>query len=374
LGFKNEIRSAKFYLKDARNMKGLVLSGGTGTRLRPLTHTSAKQLIPVANKPVLFYALEDVQECGINDVGIIVGHTKNEVMEAVGDGSKFGIQVTYIEQESPAGLAHAVKTAKDFLGTDPFVMYLGDNILKEGIVSLYEQFESSQCDALIAVCKVKDPQRFGVVEVKDGKVIKLIEKPKVPKSDLALAGIYFFRSSIFEAIDQIQPSWRNELEITDAIQKLVDWNYKVDYKEVTGWWKDTGKPEDVIEVNQLLLREIKTDIRGEIEDNVSINGDVIIEENTVIHSGCKLLGPIIIGKNCEIGPNSYIGPYTSIGDKTRIIGGELENSVIIGDTLIDCDRRIVESLIGRNSTITSMKNKLPGGNKLILGENSYITI
>ena len=355
-------------------MKGLVLSGGTGTRLRPLTHTSAKQLIPVANKPVLFYALKDIRECGITDVGIIVGHTKDEVKAAVGDGSKFDINVTYIEQEYPGGLAHAVLTAKDFLQDEPFVMYLGDNILKEGIMHLYESFVSSNCDVLIAVCKVKDPQRFGVVEVKNGKVVKLVEKPKVPKSDLALAGIYFFKNSIFEAIDNISPSRRNELEITDAIQYLVSINKQVDYKEITGWWKDTGKPEDIIEVNQLVLKEIKMDIRGEIEDNVTINGEVIIEENTVIHSGCKLLGPIIIGKNCEIGPNSYIGPYTSIGDKTRIIGGEIENSVIIGDTLIDCDRRIIESLIGRNSTITSAKNNLPGGNKLILGENSYITI
>ncbi len=355
-------------------MKGLVLSGGKGTRLRPLTHTSAKQLIPVANKPVLFYALEDIRECGITDVGIIVGHTKNEVMEAVGDGSKFDIKVTYIEQDSPAGLAHAVKIAKNFLKDDSFVMYLGDNILKEGIVHLCEQFESTKCDSLIAVCKVKDPQRFGVVEVKDGKVVRLVEKPKVPKSDLALAGIYFFRNSIFKAIDQIKPSWRNELEITDAIQKLVDMSYRVDYKEVTGWWKDTGKPEDIIEVNQLLLKEIKTDIRGKIDKNVSISGEVIIGENTIIHSDCKLLGPIIVGKNCEIGPNTYIGPYTSIGDNSRIIGGEIENSIIIGETLIDCGQRIVESLIGRNSTIISSRNSLPKGNRLILGEHSFISI
>lgn len=356
-------------------MKGLVLSGGTGTRLRPLTHTSAKQLIPVANKPVLFYALEDVRECGITDVGIIVGHTKDEVKAAVGDGSKLGIKVTYIEQPYSGGLAHAVLIAKDFLKDEPFVMYLGDNILKEGIVKLCEAFKSSNCEVLIAVCRVKEPQRFGVVELKDGKVVRLVEKPKVPKSDLALAGIYFFKSSIFDAIKNIKPSARGELEITDAIQYLVTINKRVDYKEITGWWKDTGKPEDIIEVNQLLLKEIKTDIRGKIEENVTINGEVIIGENTTIHSNCKLLGPIIIGNNCEIGPNSYIGPYTSIGDKTRIIGGEIENSVIIGDgTVIDCGRRIVESLIGRKSTITCMTNQLPSGNKLILGENSYITI
>jgi glucose-1-phosphate thymidylyltransferase len=356
-------------------MKGFVLSGGHGTRLRPLTHTSAKQLIPLANKPVLFYALEDLRECGITDVGIIVAsHSKDEVIEAVGDGSQFNIKVTYIEQDHPGGLAHAVLTGKDFLKDDSFVMYLGDNILKEGIVDLYEEFKSSNADALIAVSKVENPQRFGVVELKNGRVFKLVEKPKVPKSDLALVGIYFFKNSIFEAIAQIKPSWRDELEITDAIQKLIDLGYTVIHKEVTGWWKDTGKPEDIIEVNQLILKEITTDIRGTIEDNVLISGDIILDEQSVIRSGCKLLGPIIIGKNCEIGPNTYIGPYTSIGDKTKIVGGEIENSIVIGETVIDCGKRIVESLIGRNSTITSVANSLPSGNKLILGEHSYIRI
>lgn len=357
-------------------MKGLVLSGGHGTRLRPLTHTSAKQLIPVANKPVLFYALEDVRKCGITDVYVIVAsHSKDAVIPAVDNfKSKINIKVEYIEQDKPRGLAHAVKIAKDYLKDDPFVMYLGDNILKEGIVDLCNHFKSSGCDSLIAVSRVKNPQRFGVVEIEDGKVVRLVEKPKVPKSDLALAGIYFFKNSIFEAIERIKSSWRNELEITDAIQQLVDMGYRVDYKEVTGWWKDTGKPEDIIEVNQLLLKEIKKDIRGKIENNVSINGEIIIGENSVIKSGSKLLGPIIIGENCEIGPNTYIGPYSSIGDNCRIIGGEIENSIVIGDALIDCGRRIVESLIGRNSTITSAQKNLPGGNKLILGEHSYISI
>jgi len=356
-------------------MKGLVLSGGHGTRLRPLTYTSAKQLIPVANKPVLFYAIEDLRECGITDINIIVAtHSKDEVMAAVGDGSQFNIKVNYIEQKKPGGLAHAVKIAKDYLKNDPFVMYLGDNILKEGIKNLYDAFKFSESAALIAVTRVKNPQRFGVVEIENGKVVRLVEKPKVPKSDLALAGIYFFRSTIFEAIELIKPSSRNELEITDAIQKLVDMGYEVDYKEVTGWWKDTGKPEDILEVNQLLLKEMKKDIRGKIEDNVSINGEVIIGENTIVKAGSKLLGPIIIGRNCEIGPGTYIGPYTSIGDNCRIVGGEIENSIVIGESHIECDRRIVESLIGRNSTITSVNKCLPGGNKLILGEHSIISI
>lgn len=356
-------------------LKGFILSGGHGTRLRPLTYTSAKQLIPVANKPVLFYALEDVKDCGITDVGIIVApHSKEEVITAVGDGSQFGLKVTYIEQDHPGGLAHAVKIARDFLQDESFVMYLGDNILKEGIKDLYNQFISSNCDALIAVSRVKDPERFGVVELQDGKVFRLVEKPKVPKSDLALVGIYFFKSSIFKAIERIQPSWRNELEITDAIQELITLDYRINYKEVTGWWKDTGKPEDILEANHLLLKEIKESIQGNIDENVSITGDVIIAEGSVLKSGCKLIGPIIIGTNCEIGPNTYIGPYTAIGDNCKIIGGEIENSIIIGDTLIDCGKRIVESLIGRNSTITSIKKSLPEGNKLILGERSYISI
>lgn len=356
-------------------MKGLVLSGGHGTRLRPLTHTSAKQLIPVANKPVLFYALEDVRECGITDVVLILAkHSQEDIRKAVGDGTQFGMKTTYRVQDKPRGLAHAVKIAQDHLKDDPFVMYLGDNILKEGITDLCNQFKSSNSAALIAVTRVKDPQRFGVVEIEDGKVVRLVEKPKFPKSDLALAGIYFFRSTIFEAIDQIKPSARDELEITDAIQKLVDMGYDVDYKEVTGWWKDTGKPEDILEVNQLLLKEIKKEIHGKVEDDVIINGEVIIGENTLIKSGSKLLGPIIIGKNCVIGPDTYVGPYTSVGNNCQIIGCEIENSIVIGESHIECDRRIVESLIGRNSTITSINKCLPGGNKLILGEHSFISI
>jgi len=357
-------------------LKALILSGGTGTRLRPLTHTGAKQLIPVANKPILFYVLEDIKDCGIKDVGIIVGHTKDEVKAAVGDGSKFGIKVTYIEQDKPAGLAHCVKIAKDFLEKDRFVMYLGDNILKNGIRALFDEYSNSNYDALIALCHVPNPQQFGVAEMEGDKVIRLIEKPKEPKSDLALVGVYFFNSKIFNAVDKLKPSWRNELEITEAIQGLIDTKNLVHAKIVSGWWKDTGKPSDILEANHLVLSDMKKTInKGNVEKDVTIIGAVKIGSNSKIKRGSMIRGPVIIGKNCEIGPDSYIGPYTSIGDDTNIIGGEIESSIIIGESYINCGKRIVDSLIGRNSRIISTKSQLPkSGHKLIIGENCTVSL
>ncbi|MHA1297853.1 MAG: glucose-1-phosphate thymidylyltransferase [Candidatus Helarchaeota archaeon] len=357
-------------------MKALILSGGTGTRLRPFTHTSAKQLLPVANKPILFYVLEDIKECGIIDVGIIVGHTKNEVKNAVGDGSKFGLKVTYIEQDRPAGLAHCVKIAKDFLKNDKFVMYLGDNILKDGIKELYDEYINSNYDALISLCHVPNPQQFGVAEMEGNKVIRLVEKPKEPKSDLALVGVYFFNSKIFEAVDKLKPSWRNELEITEAIQDLIDTKHLVHAKIVTGWWKDTGTAQDILEVNHLILKDLKeSDIKGTIENDVKIIGNVVIGKNSVVKKGCMIRGPVTIGDDCIVGPSTYIGPYTSIGDKSTIIGGEIESSIIIGEVYINCGKRIVDSLIGRNSKIQSTKKQLPeSGHKLIIGENCMISL
>ncbi len=355
-------------------MKGLVLSGGTGSRLRPLTHTSAKQLIPIANKPILFYVLEDIKNAGIEEVGIIVGHTKDEVIAAVGDGSKFGLKVTYIEQEAPLGLAHAVKISEDYLGDEPFVMYLGDNILKNGIKDHVETFKKGTCDALISLCRVKHPERFGVAEMEGNRIVRLVEKPKHPKSDLALVGIYFFTKPIFEAVKRIKPSKRNELEITDAIQELINMNYKVEAKIVEGWWKDTGRPEDVLEANQLILSDLKSYDYSTKEENVLIQGQVAIGKNTVIKRNTKIRGPVIIGESCEIGPNTYIGPYTSIGDNTIIKNGEIEFSIIIGDVYIDCGKRIIESLIGKGSKITSSSDNIPPACKLILGDNSFINI
>ncbi len=357
-------------------MKGLILSGGHGTRLRPLTHTGPKQLIPIANKPVLFYAIEDLREAGITDIGIILGTNMPEkVKETVGDGSKFDVDVTYIMQGEPKGLAHAVAVAHDFLADEPFVVYLGDNILKSGIVEFTKNFEESEYDARILLQEVENPQQFGVAELDEhGDVLYLVEKPRVPKSNLALVGIYIFKSSIFEAIKKIKPSWRGEFEITDAIQELINSKKKVDSHVVEGWWKDTGRPEDVLEANHLILDNLKSYNHGELEEGVKIRGRVGIGKDTIMRKGSTVRGPVIIGKNCEIGPNTYIGPYTSIGDDTKIKGGEIEYSIVMGNSTIEFKGRIVESLIGNHSCIVSKEDSLPRGYRLVIGENSVLNL
>ncbi len=307
-------------------MKGLVLSGGKGTRLRPITYTSSKQLIPIANKPVLFYVLEDISNAGIKDVGIIVGESSKEIKEAVGNGDKWNINITYIYQEEPLGLAHAVMISKDFLNDSSFVMYLGDNILKEGISAFVNKFSNSKSDAMILLAKVPNPQDFGVAEIKDNKVIRLIEKPKEPPSNYALVGIYLFTPVIFEAVKQLKPSWRNEYEITDAIQYLIEKNYIVEPNFVNSYWKDTGKVEDIIEVNRLILEDIPFDVKGTIDNKSEISGKVNIGVGSKIISS-TVRGPVIIGENTFI-KNSFIGPFTSIGDTSQIINSEIENSIM----------------------------------------------
>ena len=355
-------------------MKGVILSGGHGTRLRPLTHTGPKQLIPIANKPVIDYAIEDLRDAGITEIGIILGTNMPEkIKEALGDGSRFGVKITYIMQGEPKGLAHAAKTAKDFVGDDSFVMYLGDNILKSGIEEFVSGFDESDFTSRLLLQEVEDPRQFGVAELNDeGKIIHLVEKPEHPKSNLALVGIYLFKSEIFNAIDKIKPSWRDELEITDAIQKLIDDGFDVDSFVVEGWWKDTGKPEDVLDANQLILETIKTDIKGIVEDDVKIKGRVVIGENPIIRSGSVIKGPAIIGKNCEI--KGYVGPYTSIGDNTKLIESEIDSSIIIGNSLICSNRRITESLLGLNSKITSCTKSYPKGRSFVIGENSIVKL
>jgi len=357
-------------------MKGVILHGGGGTRLRPLTHTGPKQLIPIANKPMSQYALEDLKESGITDIAIILGDIGPErVIDYYGDGSKFDVKITYIRQGEPKGIAHAVGLAKEFVGKEPFVVYLGDNLIKGGMGECVEVFENSKAAAHITLCHVKNPQAFGVAEVDStGKIIRLIEKPKVPPSDLALVGIYMFRPSIFDLINRLKPSWRGELEITDALQGLLDMGLEVSSHIVTGWWKDTGKPEDILEANHLVLSELKSSNRGKVEYGATITGNVSIDEGTVIRKGCNVRGPVIIGKNCEIGAETYIGPYTSIGDGVIVQGGEIENTIIVGDSTIQCGKRIVDSLIGRNSKIVSADMNLPKGYKLIIGENTTISI
>jgi len=353
-------------------MKGLILSGGSGTRLRPITFTSAKQLVPVVNKPILFYAIETVRDAGITDIGIIVGDTKEEVKCAVGDGSQFGVKVTYIEQEAPLGLAHAVKIAHDFIGDESFVMFLGDNLIKDGINSLVEEFEKDKPNCQILLAKVANPQQFGVAVLENGRVKKLIEKPKEPPSDLALVGVYMFDKSIFEAVNAIKPSWRGELEITDAIQYLVEKGYDVHPHIITGWWKDTGKLEDMLEANRIMLEGIETRIDGLVDENTKIHGRVIIEEGAKVHESV-IRGPAIIGKNSKV-LHSYIGPFTSIHDNVTITGSEIEHSIILAECIIESiGSRIEDSLLGRNVTIHRSERK-PKAYRMMVGDNSEVEV
>ena len=357
-------------------MKGLLLSGGSGTRLRPLTHSGPKQLIPVANKPVLIYALEDLRKAGITEVGVILGlNGREQVMERIGDGSDYGVNVCYIDQGAPLGIAHAVACAEDFLADDPFVVYLGDNILRHGIAPLVAEYGEGQCDAVIALQRVPNPERYGVAEVDEGgRLIQLVEKPQKPKSDLALVGVYLFTTPIFDAIRQIQPSWRNELEITDAIQRLIDTRYVVKHHVIKGWWKDTGMPEDILEVNRLLLDDLVPLIEGTVEEGAILKGRVSIGKGSVLKIGCTVFGPTIIGENCTIDAGTYIGPYTSIGDHTHVSGAHIEDSIVIGESVITCRKTIVESLIGDKTQIRSTDQKLPKGHRLIVGSGSSIDL
>ncbi len=351
-------------------MKALILSGGHGTRLRPLTYSQQKQLIPVANKPVLFYAIEDVIEAGVRDIGIITGPNREQVIETV-NSVDWDAEITFIHQGDPKGLAHAILVAEEFLDDEEFVMYLGDNILKDGIVEHARKFREINPDSLILLTEVEEPQRFGVAELdENGRVKRLIEKPKVPPSNYALVGVYFFKPIIIEACKNIKPSWRNELEITDAIQWLIDNDYRVEASIVKGWWKDTGKPEDILEANRLVLDEIEFKCMGSLEDS-KVVGRVIIEGDSIVKNSI-IKGPCVIGKNCVI-ENAYVGPYTSIGNGCKIVGTEIEDSVIMEGSEIINAGRIVESLIGRNVKIQKGDSK-PSGQRFVVGDNSNIVL
>jgi len=356
-------------------MKGVILHGGAGTRLRPLTHTGPKQLIPIANKPMSLYALETLRDAGVTDMAIVLGSLAPEkVQEYYGDGAGFGVRIAYINQGEPKGIAHAVKLTEYFVGNEPFVVFLADNILKGGIRDMVEEFENSQAAAEIALCHVPNPQSYGIAELKDNKILRLIEKPKNPQSDLALVGIYLFRKQVFDAIRQLKPSWRNELEITDAIQTLLDQGLEVRHRLVKGWWKDTGRPEDILEANQLVLSELLSYNKGTVHQDVIASGVVCVDSGTTVHAGTTLRGPLIIGKNCDIGPDAYIGPYSSIGDNTVIRHAEVENTIVMGDCRIECRKRIVDSLIGRNTQIMDSTKTLPSGSRFIIGENTFIRL
>jgi len=367
-------------------VKGLILSGGAGTRLRPITHTSAKQLVPVANKPILFYGIEHMAEAGITEIGIIVGETAAEIRAAVGDGSKWGIDVTYIPQDEPRGLAHCVLIARDFLGDDDFVMYLGDNLLRQGITEFVAAFEADRTaaseptldgdvqapSAQILLTHVHDPERFGVAELDDaGHVIRLVEKPEDPPSDLALVGVYLFDRSIHEAVRSIDASPRGEYEITDAIQWLIDNGHKVRHEVLEGWWKDTGKLEPLLEGNRLVLETLESRIDGSVDEQSRLEGRVVIQAGAeVINSHIR--GPAIIGERTRI-VDSYIGPYTSVYYDCEIRGTELEHSIILEESKILDLPRVTDSLVGKQ-VVARRSEARPSAIRLMLGDHSRVEV
>ena len=353
-------------------LKGLILSGGKGTRLRPITYTSAKQLVPVANKPVLFYGIESLVAAGVEEIGIIIApETGAEIQAAAGDGSSFGCSITYIEQDAPSGLAHAVLTAEPFLGDSPFVMYLGDNLLRDGITALVDQFRAEQPDAMILLTSVDDPENYGVAELDGNKVARLVEKPKEPRSNLALVGDYMFTTAIFEAARAIEPSWRNELEITDAIQWLIDRGLRVDPHTVRGWWKDTGQVQDMLDANRLILDDLTERVDGELIDS-RVEGRVVIEPGVVLERA-TVRGPAIVGAGSRI-VDAYIGPYSAIGEHVTIERAEVEYSIVLsGSSVHDLEGRMEASLIGRNVAI-ARSPALPRAYRFVVGDNAEIAI
>jgi glucose-1-phosphate thymidylyltransferase len=353
-------------------VRGLILSGGKGTRLRPLTYTSAKQLVPVANKPVLFYGIEAIAAAGIHEIGIVVGDTHAEIRAAVGDGSRWGVRVEYIEQDEPRGLAHAVKISQPFLGDQPFVMYLGDNLLNKGITHFIEEFERERPSAQILLARVPDPQMFGVAQLCDGRVVRLVEKPKEPIGDLALVGVYMFSPEVFESVNRIRPSFRNELEITDAIQDLIDRGLTVRPHVVDGWWKDTGKLEDLLEANRLILETQQCRVDGDVDDESRIEGKVVVEAGAVIERSV-IRGPAIIGRGARIS-HAYVGPFTSIMNDVDVRDSEIEHSIVLeGSSIRDLANRVTDSLIGKNVRIYRMPVK-PSAYRFMLGDNSEVGI
>src|SRR5215475_3773819 len=350
-------------------MKGLILSGGRGTRLRPITFTSAKQLVPVANKPILFYGIEALAASGIREIGIVVGDTHLEIRDAVGDGHRWGVEVTYIQQEAPLGLAHAVLTAEPFLGDDAFCMYLGDNLILEPLAPLVEDFRTAKPNSQILLARVPDPTQFGVAELSGDKVKRLIEKPKTPPSDLALVGVYMFDANVLRAAKAITPSARGELEITDAIQWLIDSGHTVRPHVIDGWWKDTGKLEDMLEANRIILDRLEPRSEGTVTDS-EIHGKVVIEPGArVVRSTVR--GPAIIGRGASI-EQAYIGPFTSVGEGVSVRNSEVEHSILLeGSSIADVGGRIESSLIGKNASIYRTQGK-PQSFTFMLGDRSEV--
>jgi glucose-1-phosphate thymidylyltransferase len=353
-----------------------VLAGGNGTRLRPITYTRNKHMIPIANKPLLLHGLEHLVNVGIKELAIVLGPIKDEIKDTLHDGSDFGIDITYIEQPQPKGLAHAVMIAQDFLGEDPFIMYLGDILIQQGLKPLIDTYQNESSDCVICTAQVDNPSEYGIVEMNQkGNIDRLVEKPKMSKSNLALAGIYLFNKSIFDAIKNINPSWRNELEITDAIQYLLEIGKKISVQKINGWWKDTGRPKDMLEANRLVLDEIQPIINGVIHSSSTILGKVKIGANSTVGPKARIRGPCVIGDNCQIGEGVHIGPHTSIGNYTQVLSGNIEGSIVMSDCVINCNRSIVDSIIGSGSKLESLEGDNEFSDvQLIIGDNASVNV
>jgi glucose-1-phosphate thymidylyltransferase len=353
-------------------VKALIASGGRGTRLRPITHTQNKHLIPIANKPILHYAIEAAVEAGIRELVIVTNAGSNEVPDAIGDGSRWGVHITYVPQDRPGGLAQVVALAERAIGGDPFVFYLGDNMVVGGIRRFVEEFKGSGCNCFLTLAHVKDPERFGVPEIRDGRIVAVEEKPKAPKSSFAVAGIYLYDHHIFEAVKAIRPSARGELEISDAHQYLIDHGYAVGFTEITGWWKDTGKPLDLLEANRLVLDNVTTDIRGDVDGTSSVAGKVVIGARTrIINSIVR--GPVVLGEDCVI-EDAYVGPFSSIGDRTVVRGSEVEYSIILRDCRIhNVGIRVEGSILGNDVEIVRANGK-PLVHRFLIGDQSRVEV
>ena len=352
-------------------MKGILLHGGHGTRLRPLTHTGPKQLLPIANKPMSEFCIESMKDAGITEIAIIIGGNGSEkVREYYGDGKKFGLKISYVEQDSPKGIAHAISICRDFIDKDKFLVFLGDNIIQKSIRDFADEFQYDEVSASILLCEVDNPSRFGIADVKDKKIIKIMEKPKNPPTNLAVTGIYFLTPKIFDVIDRLKPSWRNEYEITDALDMLLNEDHKITYHTITDYWKDTGTPEDIINANEAILQKLQSYCKGENHsENTSKN--VMIGEKTIIEKNAKIIGPVIIGENCKIDSTCTIGPNVSIGNNSNLSKCEINNCIIMQDCLIDCKIKIKDSIIASNSKILP---KVNDENVLLLGEGTKILL
>lgn len=356
-------------------MKGLIAAGGKGTRLRPITTNRNKHTIPLANQSMIELAVNKLAQAGIKDIGVIINIGDSELEPILGDGSRYGVNITYIEQIGGAlGVAHVIKIAREFLSEEDFVFYLGDNIILGDVKAFVDTFYDQKLNALLALSKVKDPERFGVPRIENNRIVEVIEKPDNPPSQYAVAGIYVYDKNIHNIIENLPPSLRGEYEISDAHTELIKQGFIVGYSEITGWWKDTGKPQDLLEGNQLLLAQIQnSDIEGEIEKTVTIEGNVVISEGTKIKGNSLIRGPVIIGKNTII-EDSYIGPYTSIGDDCEIRNSEIEHSLLMHNATIYTAKRIVDSIIGNGVIVTDKEKTFPTGHKLIIGDNSQVEL